>query len=599
MSQSPDQYRAALLVDMRQRLATPARALGEYCELIATAATPLQHADLNTDLERISDASQHLNELVDRLLTGELPAEYRAMENEDIQRHLRHDLRTPINGILGFGEMILEDIEDYDAEIIKEDLEQLLSETRSLLQQLDSIVRFSRQPAGSDADVAGRSVLADGEQTEPDRALSDLLNKIGDGNANGNDEITGNILVVDDIKTNRDLLQRRLSQDGHTVLTAENGRKALATLGDNSVDLVLLDLMMPDLNGFEVLERMKADPEQRNIPVIIISALEETDGAIRCIEQGAHDYLPKPFNPVLLRARIRSGLASKQWTDEEREQRKFIQDAFSRFISRTVVSQLIEDPSKLTLGGERTEITCVFTDLADFTSLIETSDPTKVLPLLNEYLDGMCKIVLEHHGTIDKIVGDALHAFFGAPLKQPDHAQMAVKCAVALDAYAHEFKDRDDARALKFGVTRIGVHTGIGVVGNFGGDAFFDYTAHGDVVNTAARMESVNKHLGTTVCVSQDTVSLCSGIQFRPVGELLLKGKSRTVRAWMPPGKMAQTAPLADYLTAYQLMCDNQPDAAREFENLHKQCPTDALALLHYKRLKNGAVGARITPGEK
>jgi len=302
---------------------------------------------------------------------------------------------------------------------------------------------------------------------------------------------------------------------------------------------------------------------------------------------------------VLLRARIRSGLEGKKWTDAEREQRKFIQDAFSKFISTAVVDQLVEDPGKLKMGGERIQISCVFTDLADFTSLIETTEPTLVLPLLNEYLDGLGRIVLRFNGTIDKIVGDALHAFFGAPLKQPDHAQLAVNCAVSLDDYARAFMQRPDAVALKFGATRIGVHTGVGVVGNFGGEAFFDYTAHGDVINTAARMESVNKHLGTTLCISKETVDLCDGMEFRPVGELMLKGKSRPVSAWQPNRLEQNLCPLDLYHDAFQLMADNAADAVSEFCHLQALYPHDALVRFHGNRLSRGQQGVTVRLADK
>ena len=589
-------YRAARIADMRQRLATPSRAISEYCEFIVASAATLAYPELNDDLQRIEEAAVQLNTLVDHLLTGNLPQEYAREDDAEVERRLRHDLRTPINGILGYGEIVSEDIEDYGAESIKADLDNLLGETRQLLDQLDSIVNFTRQ--SDDVEAVATAGTSD-KDSDTDRAMADLLGRISGDTTNETEDIVGSILVVDDIKTNRDLLNRRLSQDGHTVHTAVDGRDALKKLRENPVDLVLLDLMMPDLNGFEVLERMKADPELRSIPVIIISALEETDGAIKCIEKGAHDYLPKPFNPVMLRARIRSGLEGKKWTDAEREQRRFIQDAFSRFISTAVVDQLVSDPGKLKMGGERTQISCVFTDLADFTSLIETTEPTLVLPLLNEYLDGLCRIVLKFNGTIDKIVGDALHAFFGAPLKQPDHAQLSVNCAVALDEYARDFMRRPDAVALNFGATRIGVHTGVGVVGNFGGEAFFDYTAHGDVVNTAARMEGANKHLGTTVCVSKDTVDLCDGIDFRPVGDLLLKGKTRSVSAWQPHRTGEKFCPLLQYKHAYQLMSDSYEDAASQFALLHDLYPEDTLVEFHFNRLRNNIGGASVKLTDK
>jgi class 3 adenylate cyclase len=413
-------------------------------------------------------------------------------------------------------------------------------------------------------------------------------------------EETGYILVVDDLETNRELLSRRLARDGHRVATAESGRKALEMLAAEEFDLVLLDLMMPEMNGFEVLAHMKDDPNLMTLPVIMVSAFDETDSVIRCIEAGADDYLPKPFNPTLLRARIKSGLEKKQWQDRERQQKQFIRQAFSRYISPAVVDQLVADPGLLSLRGERLEITCVFTDLAGFTTLMEDSDPARVLPLLNDYLDGMCKIVRDHDGTIDKIVGDALHVFFGAPLAQPDHAGRAVTTAMAMDAYAREFTASDAARAVEFGGTRIGVHTGLAVVGNFGGESFFDYTAHGDTVNTAARMESANSHLGISICVSGTTAERCQDVKFRPIGSLVLKGKTQPVEAFEPMViEESDTVSRSAYLNAYEHMRSGKRNALSALEDLARRYPEDALTRFHAGRLAAGETGTRIFLTEK
>ena len=516
--------RQALLVNLRQQLLTPADALVGYGELLHEQVKESGLKEMLADLDRILSAARDLRGIVDELMDESVAQ--KIFDTDDLhhaERKLRHDLRTPINAVKGYSEMLLEDLEDLEdpaEENIREDFSKLLDETNRLLSDLDTIVKLSQGAA----DIEG----------DEEATMSQLIESIEHVDESTLRQETGYILVVDDIEANRDLLSRRLLRDGHRVATASDGSQALLMLEQEEFDLVLLDLMMPGINGFEVLKRIKADAAMRNVPVIMVSALNETDSVVRCLEAGAHDYLLKPFNPILLKARIGSGLESKQWSDDERRQREYIRQAFSRFISPAVVDQLVSDPSKLALGGERLNITCVFTDLAGFTSLIEGSEPKIVLPLLNRYLDGLCRVFLEHHGTIDKIVGDALHGFFGAPLEQPDHPARAMRCVLDLDDYARAFMREEDAAALGFGVTRIGVHTGSAVVGNFGGDAFFDYTAHGDVINTAARMESVNKHLGTTICVSADTAGQCADIPFRPIGHLLLKGKSQSVEAFEP-----------------------------------------------------------------
>ena len=586
--------RHAALANMRQELHAPVEALAGYAQILHEEASREGVDDMLADIDRIRTAADDLSRLVERLLDEETAREL--FEKEDListEKSLRHDLRTPINAIKGYSEMLLEDLEDMGAERIRPDLDRLLAESDRLLSQLGTIVSFSQGEMDGAALESATAVAA--------TTMSNLVEgkrPVGEGRVSP--EETGHILVVDDIEANRDLLARRLSGDGHRVATATGGEEALAMLQAEEFDLVLLDLMMPGVNGFEVLARMKADSELRSVPVVMVSALDETDSVIRCIEAGADDYLPKPVNPVLLKARIASGLEKKKWADDERQQKRFIRQAFSRFIAPQVVDQLIADPSKLTLGGKRVELTFVFTDLAGFTTLIESSEPSVVLPVLNEYLDALCRIVLEHGGTIDKIVGDALHAFFGAPLEVADHPARAMDCVLALDAYAQAFAETDKARRLRFGHTRIGVHSGTAVVGNFGGESFFDYTAHGDAVNTAARMEGVNKHLGTRVCVTAATASRCPDIRFRPAGTLVLKGKSRGVEAFEPLSPISANSPETKaYLEAFRLMEAEDPGAPAAFRRLAEQFADDPLVTFHAKRLATGETGTTILLKDK
>lgn len=572
---------------MRQSLLAPAGALKGYSELLAEEVAASGADDLEDDIARIVDAAGMLTNLVNNLLESQAAeGSLGSDEIEQIERKLRHDLRTPINAIKGYGEMLLEDAEDLALTSVQRDLEKLLTEADRLLGEIDAIVSFHQEQQPKEA---GRG------ESESASMMVDLIDSITAVEESSLRDETGRILVVDDIEANRDLLARRLSRDGHSVETAQDGLAALQALREQPFDLVLLDLMMPGMNGYDVLKTMKSDTALRHIPVIMISALNETDSVLRCIEAGAQDYLLKPFDPVLLKARIGAGLESKQWTDDERRQRDFIRKAFSRFISPGVVDQLMTNPERLSLGGERLDITCVFTDLAGFTALIEDSEPTRVLPALNQYLDGLCRIVLEHEGTIDKIVGDALHAFFGAPLPQPDHPERAMRCVLELDRYARSFVETGEGSALGFGATRIGVHSGPAVVGNFGGDAFFDYTAHGDVINTAARMESVNKQLGTTICVSAATASRCPELDFRPVGTLVLKGKSEGIEAFeLVDSDFAASACYRAYLQAYMLL-DSDPQGAKEkFDALTTRFATDPLIQWHHDRLTRGETGSRV-----
>ncbi len=288
------------------------------------------------------------------------------------------------------------------------------------------------------------------------------------------------------------------------------------------------------------------------------------------------------------------GSALAAW--RERNAKRFIRDAFARFVSPEVVKRLQADPSKLELGGERRMLSFIFTDVAGFTTLAEGLPPHDLLLLVNDYLDGMSGIVLRHGGTIDKYIGDAVVAFFGAPLEQPDHAARAVACALAMDRFAEEFR----ATHPGFGTTRIGVHTGEAVVGNFGGAARIDYTAMGDTVNTTARLEGANKFFGTRVLLSGPAVVAAPDGALRPVGEVIFKGKSEPVPVFTPvTGITAAEAKAARYTAAYRSLKAGEDGALAAFQSLAEEDPEDGLVAFHLRRLARGERGATIRLEEK
>ncbi len=269
-------------------------------------------------------------------------------------------------------------------------------------------------------------------------------------------------------------------------------------------------------------------------------------------------------------------------------------DQLGRYFSPNLVPRLAENPALFELGGERRELSVVFTDLEGFTTLIEENQPSIVIPVLNEYLGRLIQVVFKHEGTLDKIVGDAIHIIFGAPENQPDHAQRAVLCALELDRVAEQFR-QEKSSAISVGVTRIGVNSGPAIVGNFGGEAFFDYTAYGDTINIAARLESANKFFGSRICVSGDTTDQIAQFEGRPIGEIQLKGKSKSISVFEPgsPENQRQSN-IGMYLDAYESMKTHQPDALHKFNSLSQQFPKDVLVQFHLRRLESGESGTRI-----
>ena len=312
-----------------------------------------------------------------------------------------------------------------------------------------------------------------------------------------------------------------------------------------------------------------------------------------------HRILLDPLYPAATVLVIYTVFSLIRTLHTEREQR-WIKKAFASYMSPTLVKQLVENPQHLRLSGERRELTFLFTDLEGFTSLVEKTEPSVVVPAINEYLDGMIRIAFRHNGTVDKVIGDALHVMFGAPVADPDHATHAVDCALDIDRFAEAFAARTRAQGIDFGRTRIGVNSGSAIVGNFGGELKFDYTAHGDAINTAARLEGANKYLGTRVCVSEDTVKLCPQFSGRPAGKLLLKGKTRFISVYEPLDWTAvDTEAVARYRQAYMLLEAGDPSAKTAFAEAVTLSPGDYLAVFHLSRLQRGETGVEITLSEK
>ncbi|RVD58798.1 adenylate/guanylate cyclase domain-containing protein [Mesorhizobium sp. M2D.F.Ca.ET.185.01.1.1] len=275
--------------------------------------------------------------------------------------------------------------------------------------------------------------------------------------------------------------------------------------------------------------------------------------------------------------------------------RHFIQNAFSKYVSPAVVAAIVKEPNALHLGGERRDVTCVFTDVEGFTSLSEKLAPEVLAEVLNEYLHGLCELFIEHGATIDKVIGDAVVGFFGAPVAQNDQAERAVSLALAVQDLAQRLRERLAGRGHSFGATRIGIHGGPAIVGNFGGNRFFNYTAIGDTVNTAARLEGANKYIGTKNCISAEVAKQTARFLLRPVGVLHLKGKNQGIEAFEAMSRTSENIILCEeYAKAYALLATGDELATAAFELLVTNYPQDALIAFHHGRLASGRFRADI-----
>jgi adenylate cyclase len=415
--------------------------------------------------------------------------------------------------------------------------------------------------------------------------------------------VTARILVVDDEPDLEVLIVqkfRRQIRDGAVIfLFASDGVDALSVIDGNSdIDMVLCDINMPRMDGLSLLEKLQ-QAEGQQLSTVIVSAYGDMANIRTAMNRGAFDFITKPIDFADLETTIAKTLKHREVLHEARRRQADAERAhasLSRYFSPNLAERLAGDADGPELAGQWREVASLFTDIAGFTTLVERIDPATLGILLNDYLAGMTDIVFAHEGTVAKIVGDALHVLFGAPGEQHDHAARAIACALELDALSQSFRDVWRAKGITLGATRIGVHAGPALVGNFGGGRFFDYTAYGDTINIAARLEAANKQLGTRICVSATAAGRADGFLGRPVGDLVLRGRSEALRAFEPflPDQYDDPS-TASYLEAFAKLEAGDASALGAFAAQVGKRSDDQLASFHLKRLLNGAKGTQIS----
>lgn len=337
----------------------------------------------------------------------------------------------------------------------------------------------------------------------------------------------GRLLVVDDNKVNRLLLGRGLEQQGHHVTFGENGRQALQLMRSQQFDIVLLDIQMPEMDGYQVLEQLIQDPELRDIPVIMTTAMEELDSVVKCIQLGAEDYLNKPVNPILLKARVNASLEKKRLRDQQKE-------LIKKFATEEVAEQMLAEGFEL--GGKYVEATAMFSDIRGFTTIAELQSPADTIELLNTYYTLMFEAITNHGGIVNQMVGDGLMAIFGAPISLPDHCECSVRAALEMIEMIELFNFDQAAQSkpqIKIG---IGIASGQVIAGFTGTSRRATYTCVGDTVNLAARLESHTKVVGEPILIDETTrLALPGALQVVDQGTVTLKGKTQEVRIYSVP----------------------------------------------------------------
>ncbi len=503
----------------------------------------------------------------------------------DEARELRHELRTPVNHLIGYSELLLE--EDGISAAHAARLEEIRGVARQVLELVPGLLADGQSMTEASSESVGTLTLYVGElKTSAASLIADpgalpiddldrltaaaerlcdlavrlttgpLLVERSVGAASG--PTAGRLemcLVVDDDSANRDVLGRRLQKLGYGVIEARDGIEALERLAepDHGIDLVLLDVMMPRLDGFAVLERHRNDPAIRHIPVIMISALDDMASIVRCIEAGAVDYLPKPFDPVLLKARVGACVEKKRLIDAERELHAKVEaqaaelQAWNRQLEARVADQVrkVEQLSLMErfvppqlmeavaaggvnlLASHRRDITALFADLRGFTSFSERSEPEDVMAVLQEFHNAVGPLIFEHGGTLAQFTGDGMIVFFNDPIPCDDPAQRAIALAQGMRGRTAVLADEWQRRGHQLALG-IGVAAGYATCGQIGFEGRFEYTAIGTVVNLSARLCGEAK--GGEILVSERVVNmLAATVEVERLADLTLKGLAQPV----------------------------------------------------------------------
>jgi class 3 adenylate cyclase len=496
--------------NLKHDLRTPLNHIIGYCEMLLEESASTAQPQLIADLERIHLAGRRLLVVINDLFDPIKSAAYKG--NPAL---VHHEVRTPLNQIIGYAEMLQEEATEQGAGTFAEDAGKILEAARKLLHLV--MENFGDPAAG--LEMAGNpAAMTSATFLRRDENAPAAFARMTTHTVAG--EAGGSILIVDDDEGNRTMLARRLQRLGFDTTTAENGHTALEKLKSTRFDLLLLDIQMPELNGYQVLERLKADPALSDIPVIVLSASDETEKVARCIEMGAEDYLPKPFDPVLLQARIGASLEKKRLRDREisylrqiEEEKKRSDDLLHIILPHDVAHELKTTEAVKPRRFENVAV--LFCDIVAFTAWCDKHAPHEVLTHLQSLVEAFEHICLECGLEKIKTIGDSFMATAGLLAPATNPVLDCIRCGLAMIAQAKELPP--------YWKVRVGVHAGpvmAGVVGR----RKYQYDIWGDTVNTAARMEQAA--LPGSICVTVDTWQLlaahCQGVR---QGNVEIKGK--------------------------------------------------------------------------
>ncbi len=474
----PDSRGKLSLAKIRHNLRTPINHIIGYAEILQEETADKLPATFVTDLEKIHSSGYILLALINRHFSEDC-----FCATEPDLHTLCHELRTPVNHIIGYGEMLAEQCDELGQPELKSDLAKIVSAAHTWLVLME-------EHLGGPSSLFPAKPVTNPCSSKIPSGLQEHWVSVLSQDERPQSPCCGHLLLADDDEANRDLLRRRLEKLGYRITACGDGQEALELAREAAPDLVLLDMLMPVMDGHEVLVRIKSDEVLRHLPVIMISALDQVEGIAHCIELGAEDYLAKPFNPILLRSRIGAALEKKRLRDFEQIYLRQIEKERAR--SDRLLLNILPQPiaDRLKSGESRIvnsfdEVTVLFADIVGFTTLSRQIPPTMLVRLLDQIFSAFDELADRHGLEKIKTIGDAYMAAAGLPFPHHDHASAAARMALNMHKAIEKFS-RQSQRVLQM---RIGICTGPVIAGIIGQNKFI-YDLWGDTVNTASRMES-------------------------------------------------------------------------------------------------------------
>jgi len=475
---SSNREKDALLSKARHNLKNPVNAILGFSEMLIEDCEDEGYDSIIPDLEKIHNAGKDILSIIESSFSDS-NLKNSGNRISEIASEMEISLRTPINTVIGYSEMLQEDIADIDLDTFSEDLEKIIKSGKALTKEIDNVISFNS---------------TEFEQNE-DKSISAIKSVLSSIQPLSEDEDTrttnGSILVVDDNKNNTTLLQKRLQKIGNKVEVANDGVEALKAVEKVELDLILLDIIMPNMNGYEVLEFLKKDKRFYEIPVIMLSSMDDLTSIYRCIELGADDYVTKPFDKTILEARISACIEKKQLRDKEKElldeikkERDKSDKLLLNILPKSIATRLKAGES--VIADKHDEVSMLFADIVEFTPQSKKLNPAELVSMLNTIFSKFDDLSIEYGIEKIKTIGDNYFAVSG--LKENSKEAAINLINMALEMIRSIIKINNESNLMELGI-RIGIHSGPVVAGVIGKNKFA-YDLWGSSVNMASRMES-------------------------------------------------------------------------------------------------------------